>query len=342
VKHPWFTTAAVYGSLGIFAALGVFLVGVGVRNIWRAISSVGWPTTPAVVVNSGHDVTRSSDGSSAVAAKIIAKYTVGAREYTTENIRFGELFGSGDSSVAKLQQFRYPEGSAISVSYNSADPELAVIETGWSVGSLWAPGAGVALILVSLMFVSLYRGSGSDMGMAFGVTLFAAIFMLIGTPMLLSGGVDLYRAYASEKWPATKGEIVYDEVDVSTSTTRERGRTRTSTTYGARIIFKYDVEGKVRYANTRRFGELSGSNEEWANSIADRYPAGAKFDVFYNPEDPNLAILEPGIESEAFWLPGAGLAFFAFGLAAALIIVPAPPASLTTHSQRIRTNPRKY
>jgi hypothetical protein len=36
-----------------------------------------------------------------------------------------------------------------------------------------------------------------------------------------------------------------------------------------------------------------------------------------------LAILEPGINSEAYWLPGAGLAFFLFGLAVTLIIVPA-------------------
>lgn len=322
MKRPRFMTVIVYGTLGLLVAAGVFLVGVGVRNIWRATASTEWPVAPAVVTNSGQQVSQSSDGSTIAAARIVARYTVGSREYTTETIRFGELFGSGDTSVAELQSFRYPLGQAISVSYDPSAPEIAVMEPGFSTGALWAPGAGIALVMVSVMFTSLYRNSPSAGGMGFGVSLFAAIFMMIGTPMLVFGCVDLYRAHVSQRWPTVKGEIVYDEVDVNTSTKEEDGRTETTTTYGPRVIFKYDIAGKVRYSNTRRFGALSGSDEEWANSIADRYPAGARFDVYYNPDDPNLAILEPGIESEAFWLPGAGLAFFLFGLAAALIIVP--------------------
>jgi hypothetical protein len=45
--------------------------------------------------------------------------------------------------------------------------------------------------------------------------------------------------------------------------------------------------------------------------------------VKYHPDDPNLAVIETGIASEAYWLPGAGAAFFLFGMPAALIVVPA-------------------
>ncbi|HYP06758.1 MAG TPA: DUF3592 domain-containing protein [Bryobacteraceae bacterium] len=316
-------TATVYGTLGLCLALGIFLVFVGVQNIWRALASRKWPTAPATVVSSERKVSRSSDGSSTVEAEVVARYSVKGREYTTSTQKFGQIFGSSDTSVAELQRLRYPPGGAISVSYHPAQPGLATIEPGFDAEALWGPGAGVAFILVAVMFGSLYRNSeSSGGGMAFGVSVFAAIFMMTGGAMLLAGGSNLYRAYASQSWPSTTGEIVYDDVDATTSTTRDQGRTRTSTTYGARIIFKYEAGGKVRYSNTRRFGELAGSDEEWANAIADKYPYGVKLPVYYHPADPNLAILEPGITSEAYWIPGAGLAFFLFGLAAALIIVP--------------------
>jgi hypothetical protein len=45
-----------------------------------------------------------------------------------------------------------------------------------------------------------------------------------------------------------------------------------------------------------------------------RYPTGADVPVWYCPADPDLAVLEPGIGQEAYYLPGAGAAFFLFGL----------------------------
>jgi hypothetical protein len=326
-KHPWYIAAIVYGTLALCLALGIFLLCLGLVNIRRAVASNNWPTIPAVVVSSERKASESSDGSSSVEAVVLARYQVNGREYTTDRQRFGVIFGSGDTSVAELQRLRYPPGGQIRVSYDPARPELATIEPGFELAALSLPGAGMALILVALMFSSLYRNmtrSGGGDGMSVGVSVFAAIFMLIGVAMLLPGGINLYRAYVSSSWPTTKAEIVFDDVDASTTTTRDRNRTRTSTTYGARVVFKYQVEGKVRYANTRRFGELAGSSDaEWAYEIADRYPSGAKFDVYYDPSDPNLAVLEPGIDSEVYWISGAGLAFFLFGLAAALIIVPA-------------------
>ena len=78
------------------------------------------------------------------------------------------------------------------------------------------------------------------------------------------------------------------------------------------------MNGKRHYSNTRRFGALSGADSEWANEIADKYPQGLKLPVRYHPDDPNLAVIETGISSEAYWLPGAGAAFFLFGVAAAV------------------------
>jgi hypothetical protein len=110
---------------------------------------------------------------------------------------------------------------------------------------------------------------------------------------------------------------------MTSSTTVERDaeniKTR-STTFNSPIIVEYEVGGRKHYTNDRRFGQLAGSGEEWAKQIAERYPIGAKAPVAYSPADPDLAVLEPGISSEAYWLPGAGAAFILFGLLAIVVI----------------------
>ena len=67
---------------------------------------------------------------------------------------------------------------------------------------------------------------------------------------------------------------------------------------------------------------MSGADEEWAAEIAESYPKGRKVRVAYNPADADLSVLEPGIYSDAYWIPGIGLAVLLFALAVALIIAP--------------------
>ena len=87
------------------------------------------------------------------------------------------------------------------------------------------------------------------------------------------------------------------------------------TSYGPHLIYKYVVQGQTYYSNRRSFGQLSGSDEEWAAEILEKYPPGARIPVSYSPDNPHLAVLEPGTSSEALWLPGAGLASLLFGAA---------------------------
>ena len=45
--------------------------------------------------------------------------------------------------------------------------------------------------------------------------------------------------------------------------------------------------------------------------------------MYYFPADPDVAVLEPGNNSEGLWLPGIGLVALLFGLATLIWIVPA-------------------
>ena len=58
------------------------------------------------------------------------------------------------------------------------------------------------------------------------------------------------------------------------------------------------------------------------SQIARQYPVGRELTVWYHPDDPDLATLEPGASKEALWAPGAGAAFFLFGLAVLIFGVP--------------------
>jgi hypothetical protein len=312
-------------------ALGAFLIfGLGMRNVWRGISSSRWPTAPATVVKSetAESVTadqKTRTTSKTYSADILFRYEVNGRTYTTDLIQFGQTVGSGDSSEAEIRSLRYPVGTALTVRYNPADASIASAQAGFHPDALWLPGAGLGFLLPIIMFYLLYRGSpGGGDGMKYGLGMFAVIFVMIGLAMLAGGLVRLWRAYDSQRWPSTNGVIIYGKRDASTSAAEmEDGEVVRSTTHGARLIYRFEVAGQKHYSNVRVFGQLAGSDEDWANDIAERYQLGKTVRVSYSPDNPDLAVLEPGINNEAYYLPGAGAAFLLFGLAVFFFGIPA-------------------
>ncbi len=156
---------AVLPGLRLLLLKGLFIAGVGSWNVWRGIASSHWPEVR-----------------STYAANIVFRYRVNGQEYSTGVIQFGEKPGSSDSSEAELRRMRYRAGS------------------GFHSGSLWLPGAGLAIALAAMLFGMTALGSdGSFVG--YGMAVFAMIFVLIGAPMLTAGPLNLWRAYASKQWP---------------------------------------------------------------------------------------------------------------------------------------------
>ena len=88
-------------------------------------------------------------------------------------------------------------------------------------------------------------------------------------------------------------------------------------------MYTYEVGGVKHFNNRRRFGRIEGSGEDWAEDIAVHYKAGKAVRVHYLQADPDVAVLEPGNNSEGLWLPGVGLVALLFGCATLIWIVPA-------------------
>lgn len=315
-------TITIIGALSLIPLIGSFMFGYGFRNLWRAFSSEHWPKTPGVVLDSTAAANPSKKSGTTYSATITVQYEVKARPYTTQQVRFGQLEGTGDSSEVELQRLMYPPGRTVGVSYFPSNPALAVVEPGFNLQALVLPGAGLAFILPGVMFILMYAGSHRSETFGAGFMLFPVIFILIGALLGLAGISNLWRAWASRNWPLAYGVIAFGRLDDSRSVTRDSdGRRIHSTTFAARIIYTYEVKGQKHYSNVRRFGQLAGSSAEWAEEIAERYPMGKAVPVAYDPENPSLAVLEPGISSETLWIPGAGAVFFLFGLAALVFCI---------------------
>jgi hypothetical protein len=303
------------------ALIGLSIFGLGARNLWRAFASHRWPTASATVVESVTEVARNEMYS----AKIKFQYEVRGQTYATDQIYIGQTVGSGDSSEAELRRFRYPMGAKVQVRYDPSDPSIASVHPGFQAEVLWLPGAGLAFLVPAVMAFFLVRSSEGSSGIGFGLTIFCAIFMSIGSILLFIGGRALWRGWRSSKWPTARGVIVYGHRAQSEETLPAESEDQASvnTKNDGHLVYRFEVGGRTHFSNNRRFGQLAGSDSDWAANIAEKYPLGREVTVWYRPDNPDFATLEPGASKEALWTPGAGAAFFLFGLAALVFGVPA-------------------
>jgi hypothetical protein len=77
------------------------------------------------------------------------------------------------------------------------------------------------------------------------------------------------------------------------------------------VVFSYAV-GRVRFMSSRiAFHSLSSSNRSDAARFAATYPVGRTVQVFYDPQDPEQAVLEPGSNPWAPIVAGGMLAMLA-------------------------------
>jgi hypothetical protein len=81
-----------------------------------------------------------------------------------------------------------------------------------------------------------------------------------------------------------------------------------SVTFGTTTTIRYAVSGKDYTTALLRFGQTLGSGDK-SEAVLQRlrYPVGTVVPVSYDPSRPGVAVMKPGLHTDAFWLPGAGL-----------------------------------
>jgi len=293
---------AVVAGVGFFIILGGFFVAYGARNVWRGVASEGWPRVPAVA-----SASQTSD--------VEFHYEVGGAPFVTTLRHFGQL-EANDGAEAQLVSYRYPAGRVVTVAHHPHDPWIAAAESGFDSDSLWLLGAGLAFAVPGIMFLVMWFATSRDnqRGMAGGIGIFGSIFATIGLVFLIPGLVGMWRSYASVHWPKAQGVVVCGRGAMPSVPDQDFAEL-----HGTHFVYRFEVEGRRYYSNIRRFGQIDDSHAQHD----ELYPLGGEVKVSYSPGNPAIACVETGIGNENYWIPGAGAAFFLFGLAVLVFGIPA-------------------
>ncbi|MCA3005668.1 MAG: DUF3592 domain-containing protein [Planctomycetaceae bacterium] len=110
---------------------------------------------------------------------------------------------------------------------------------------------------------------------------------------------DVSAQYGATRWPTTEGRITYS---LAAPVALASGRTE------YRVVLTYDYQvGRLSFIGSRvRLWRGSVTDEAWQRAVAGRYPVGTKVPVYYDPDNPRTALLEPGAALEDVG-PGAVL-----------------------------------
>jgi hypothetical protein len=140
-----------------FLLVGIFIFGLGMRDVMRANDSKSWPTTVATVQKSVVKTDVDEEGGFSYSALVLFDFEVNGFGYSGDQVSFGD-FGSGDSERVEEIVKRYPEGTEVIVYFHPDDPDLSILESGLTARAWAIPGFGfVFLIFGVLMALVLPR-----------------------------------------------------------------------------------------------------------------------------------------------------------------------------------------
>lgn len=127
------------------------------------------------------------------------------------------------------------------------------------------------------------------------------VFLVLGLYWLISAFKLIKTALSSSHWPSVEGRIVstaihtehYKDTDISSEA--RYGRTREYDYYRPVINYKYQVENTHYSSNQRALGDPASYSEvEEARNILKKFHADQPIKVYFDPNDPQNAVLEPG------------------------------------------------
>ena len=112
------------------------------------------------------------------------------------------------------------------------------------------------------------------------VEIFCVVFILANVGLFIHGVLEFGRARRSPSWPTVKGTV---EISVSSGS-------------GYDVTCSYEVDGQTFTCYQVGFGEKKLLfNSDDAQRVQRRYPKGTIVDLYYDPADPEISVLEPGV-----------------------------------------------
>ncbi|HSN93750.1 MAG TPA: DUF3592 domain-containing protein [Anaerolineaceae bacterium] len=137
-------------------ALGILLIRKHTKSKRKATEALNWPKALGRVTHS--EILRSEssdeDGTSySYTPHIEYEYQVSGQNYCNKQVVFGGFSGTSSKKPAEKVVYKYPLNDSVSVYYNPANPNEAVLEQNVGSGAKGALIGGIILIVVSLLMV---------------------------------------------------------------------------------------------------------------------------------------------------------------------------------------------
>ena len=134
--------------------------------------------------------------------------------------------------------------------------------------------------------------------------------LMVWCVLVFVGGVVtlavFYQRADSRNWPTVTGVVTTSALKLDFQKPGHRAY------YRAFVCYSYNVGGIPRGNTTITFADAVPTfpKEEGLKWLAEKYPVGKQVQVFYDPANPDMAVLEPGAEDlmlMAFALMGMGI-----------------------------------
>jgi Protein of unknown function (DUF3592) len=135
---------------------------------------------------------------------------------------------------------------------------------------------------------------GRNIGLGCAVVLGLFVLILSGALVVFDGYVGwvAYRQIRAQNYPTTAGVVTHSAVE---------GHGGRHSNYRPNVQYKYAVAGVTYSCNRYRFGDVYAF-EGKAHQIVGEHPVGTQVRVYYNPDDPADALLQPGVDGGDLFL----------------------------------------
>jgi hypothetical protein len=242
------------------------------------------------------------------------EYTVGGRTYRCSRVSVAEEV---DGAELRAILKRYPVGQAVTVYYDPARPERALLERTLPMGKL-AQGLGCLMALFvggPLTAVFLYNNAVAwlktrvaDPGRAPFVAALAG-FGLCAT--LLALAIRRLSRQTSQ-WSVARGRVIQSKVVEFEAWDDDSDSRR----YRAAVMYTYEVDGVTYQGDRLTLGTFSSSSQGLARRTTAKYPVGSEVRVHYNPLSPGESVINPRSGPHLLlWLVAAAVFAFAWAVA---------------------------
>lgn len=142
-------------------------------------------------------------------------------------------------------------------------------------------------------------------------------FLVLGViwiPIAISAYV---KVTASTNWPNVMGTITQSDIEKSLVRVKFQGMKES---YKARVKYSYSVESRTYFGDKVALYTANASTDPaLANGLVAKYPVGKSVQIYYDPREPSVAVLETGSTGDNVFFFVLALVCLAFGVVLTLV-----------------------